>query len=69
MEVFGLESTQAMESFMFDQDNFPIPVDLFPVVIPQFFNPATYIKIVFNFHEDVSFDLVRFLQNKWNEIK
>lgn len=60
LSTFDLDPTQAAFSFLFDQDNFPIPVDLFAVVAPKFTNPSVHLKIVFQFHENSALDLVKF---------
>lgn len=58
LNIFGFDQTQAGSAFLFDQDNFRIPMDLFPVIIPHFVNASTYIKIVFNLHDHIAFDMV-----------
>lgn len=58
LEKFGLDPTQAASSYLFDQDGFQIPVDLFAVVAPQFVNPSVYFKIVFQLNENSGFDSV-----------
>lgn len=58
LETLGLDPTQAASSYLFDQDNFQIPVDLFPVVIPHFLSASVYLKIIFNLHENSGFDMV-----------
>lgn len=59
LQHFNLDPTQAASTYMFDRNNFPIPVDLYPVVAHQFTNPAVFIKLVFTLHDDTGFDLVR----------
>lgn len=59
MEKFDLDPSQAAETYMFDQNNFRIPIDLYSVVMPQFLSPAVYIKLVFNLDENTGFDMVK----------
>lgn len=58
LKTFDFDETQAATAFLYDQDNFRIPSNLFPVVIEKFVNPSVYIKIVFNVHEHTGVDMV-----------
>lgn len=58
LNIFGFDPTQAGTAYLYDQDNFRIPMDLFPVIIPNFVNSSTYIKVVFNLHDHIAFDMV-----------
>lgn len=63
LAAFDIDSTQAGSAYLFDQDNFQIPSDLFPVVIPHFMQPSVYVRIVFSLHEDTGFDLVNAIKS------
>lgn len=58
LNIFGFDPTQAGTAYLYDQDNFRIPMDLFPVIIPNFVNSSTYIKVVFTLHDHIAFDMV-----------
>lgn len=58
LDYFGLDPIQCANTYLFDQDNFPISPELYSIIMPQFTNPTVYIKLVFNLHEDTGFDLV-----------
>lgn len=58
LNCFDLDPTQAASSFIFDQDNFIISPEVFPVVIREFLNPAVSLKIVFSLNENSGFDMV-----------